>query len=392
MAIDFPNTPTLNQAFTSGGLSWTWDGTKWNMTAVAGGPYVPLSGGTLTGDLILNRDPQVALGAATKNYVDDVIAGDNRIINGDMRIDQRNGGASGTAVGYTVDRWFYTATQAAKGGWQRVANPPSALLGFPYALAFTSTSAYALLSTDYFQFQQRIEADLVSDFAFGTVAAQPVTLSFWAAPSISGNFSGSICNATGDRNYPFSFALNSGAWTKVAVTIPGDTTGNWAMSGNGMGVIVRFDLGSGANFRGPANTWQANNSVGVTGAVSVVGTNGASFSVTGVKLEVGSIATPFNRQSLTKSFADCQRYYQTFPSPIISGYNSATGPIIGGTMMLPAAMRATPTVGLGAPNYSNASALVTGAVDYASVRLNATITATGMGWAAAQPLTLTAEL
>ena len=75
-------------------------------------------------------------------------------------------------------------------------------------------------------------------------------------------------------------------------------------------VLCRFDLGSGANLRGPANAWASGNLYGATGAVNVIGTNGATFYLTGVKLEIGSVATPFNRQSLAKSMADCQRYYQ----------------------------------------------------------------------------------
>jgi hypothetical protein len=75
-------------------------------------------------------------------------------------------------------------------------------------------------------------------------------------------------------------------------------------------VTVHFDLGSGSTFRGPAGAWATSNYIGVTGAVSVVATNGAAFYLTGVKLEIGSTATPYNRQSLAKSLADCQRYYE----------------------------------------------------------------------------------
>ena len=100
---------------------------------------------------------------------------DNRVINGDMRIDQRNNGASGTATGYTVDRWQYGANVASKGIWGRGGPAPTiGSLGFPYFLQFTSSSAYAAAPTDTFTFNQRIEADMVSDFAWGTANAQPV--------------------------------------------------------------------------------------------------------------------------------------------------------------------------------------------------------------------------
>src|SRR5580765_8475245 len=121
---------------------------------------------------------------ATVKTVSNTAIGDNRLINGDMRIDQRNNGASGTASGYTVDRWAFGSNLTTKGNWQRYAGGP-ATLGFPYCLAFNSTSAYSSVSTDYFQFSQTIEADAISDFAWGTVGAQPITLSFLAFSSLT---------------------------------------------------------------------------------------------------------------------------------------------------------------------------------------------------------------
>ena len=234
---------------------------------------------------------------------------DNRIINGDMRIDQRNNGASGTANGYTVDRWQYVGSQASKLTWQRATGP--ATIGFPYALWLTSSSAYTALAADSFFLNQTIEADMVSDLAWGTVSAQSATLSFWVLATVAGAYSGAIVNqpAPPTRCYPFTFSLSAGTWTKVVIPIPGDTAGTWVMSGNAGGVAVKFDLGSGSNFRGAAGAWVNGNLNGVTGAAALVATNGAALGVTGVKLEIGSVATPFNRQSLTKSHADCQRYY-----------------------------------------------------------------------------------
>jgi hypothetical protein len=238
--------------------------------------------------------------------------GDNRIINGDCRIDQRNNGVSGTATQtYTVDRWFYGANQTAKGTWQRNTGPAAlAATGFPYFLQFTSSSAYTPLAGDFFMYYQPIEADMVSDFAFGTANAQPVTVSFWASASVAGTYGGSLKNSTQTRSYPFSFTLAANTWTKITVTIPGDTAGTWVMNGAAVSMFLSFDLGSGANFRAPANAWAAGNYVGVTGSVSVIAVNGASIQVTGVKLEIGSVATPFNRQTMAKSLADCQRYYE----------------------------------------------------------------------------------
>ena len=359
--IDFPASPTNGQVFINGGQSWTWDGVKW----------VP-SGTTVM--------PPLA-------------TGDNRIINGDMRIDQRNQGAGGTAGGYTIDRWNYGASQASKVQWGRIAGP--AVLGFPYCFAFTSSSAYASLAADNFNLNQPIEADFVSDFAWGTPSAQPVTLSFLVFSSLTGTFSGSLCNNGATRSYPFTFPIpTANTWTKIVITIPGDTGGTWLMSGNGVGVYVRFDLGSGTTNRGPANAWATTTSpgyIGVTGAVSVVGTNAASFYLTGVKLEVGSVATPYNRQTLAKSMADCQRYYQQFvyTSAAYAGAGTLTQP--GFTLLT--SMRAAPTAAIiGNVTYTNASALsFTPRGDGQTVNPVLTVTATG-GFAGTATVSFNAEL
>jgi hypothetical protein len=299
--------------------------------------------------------------------------GDNRIINGDMRIDQRNNGVSGTASGYTLDRWQYAGAQASKGTWGR--NSATGLAGFPYALFFTSSSAYASLTGDYFQFLQTIEADMVSDFAWGTASAQPVTLSFWAFSSLTGTFSGSIRNAANTRSYPFTYSIPAASvWTRIIIVIPGDIGGTWVMSGNAGSVGLTFDLGSGTTYRGSANAWASANYIGVTGSVSIVGTNAANFLVTGVKLETGSVATPYNRQSLTKSMADCQRYYNT-GSLVTGGYGLAGGAVYCG-YPLKVTMRASPIV-------TNSPQTATNCGTF-------TLTASATAYGAPQDLTFTA--
>jgi hypothetical protein len=305
---------------------------------------------------------QVGGGYATIAYVNSLpTIGDNRIINGDMRIDQRNGGASGTAINaYTADRWKFWAVAASKGSWRQT--PGATVPGFPYCLGFTSSSAYALVAGDYFLFGQFIEAEMISDFAFGTANAQPITLSFWAYSSLGGTFGGTITNSAQNRSYPFSYALVAATWTKVVITIPGDTTGTWSLTGVGSGLALYFAFGVGTTYSAPsANSWQAGTYFAPTGSVSVVGTNGATFYVTGVKLEVGSVATPYNRQSLAKSMADCQRYFQKLGGSIVAdillqGNATAAGANGPGSSIGYAPMRAAPTgVIVGTFTLTNAS-------------------------------------
>ena len=279
------------------------------------------------------------------------------IINGDMGSDQRNNGAAGlnttTALtGYTIDRWRVFGSIAAKLNWGRNLGSPGAFApGFPYCLGVSSGSAFSLATSDFFILNQALEADMISDFAWGTVNAQPVTLSFWAIGSVTGTYSGSITNAAATRSYPFSYSLVATVWTKVVVTIPGDTAGTWVMSGNASSVVVGFDLGAGTTFRGPANAWAATNYVGVTGSVNIASTNSAYFYVTGVKLEIGSVATPFNRQSLAKSMADCQRYFQVGQMGFQSYVAGAAG--VYASQPYPVQMRASPTIVITANNCLN---------------------------------------
>ena len=378
-----------------GGQLYTWvnDGSssQWVIAVnqnLAGGVWLPLTGGALSGAI---SGPM----ATFDNLSAPQAIGDNRIINGDMRIDQRNNGASGTAIGYTVDRWMYQNTQAGKITWSRntISAASAGLIGFPYALYFNTTTAFTPTSTDNFFFQQPIEAEFVSDLCFGSANASPVTLSFWVIGA-GGTYSGALCNASSGptRCYPFTFPV-TGTWAKIVVTIPGDTSGTWPVTGAGVGMSLRFDLGSGSNYRATAGAWASGNYVGATGAAGIVATNAASFYLTGVKLEIGSVATPYNRQSLAKSLADCQRYYQQWTQCMMTGYSpGAAANVPSSNFTFPVVMRTTPTAGLGVPLYSNASNLAVNDTHADTVRLQFSITGAGGAYAIALPLTLSAEL
>jgi hypothetical protein len=117
-------------------------------------------------------------------------------------------------------------------------------------------------------------------------------------------------NSSASYSYPFSFTINSAnTWEQKTISIAGSTAGTWATD-NGVGIELRINLGSGSTFGGTANTWANANYVAPTGATSVVGTNGATFYITGVQLEKGATATPFENRLYGTELALCQRYYE----------------------------------------------------------------------------------
>ena len=241
----------------------------------------------------------------------------NRIINGAMMIDQRNAGASvNNAAGalYTLDRWSSTGFQASKFSIQQT---PSATesgfatrvnAGFTNYLACTSSSAYSVPAGEFFTVNQAIEGYNVADLAFGTSNAKTVTLSFWVRSSLTGTFGGSLNNSGASRSYPFTYTISAAnTWEQKSITVAGDTSGTW-LTTNGVGLNVHFGLGVGSTFSGSAGAWASADYRSATGATSVVGTNGATFYITGVQLEKGSTATSFDYRPYGTELALCQRY------------------------------------------------------------------------------------
>ena len=235
----------------------------------------------------------------------------NRIINGAMVIDQRNAGASGTAGGYTVDRWAYVNSQASKGTWQKNAGSVTPPSDFKNYLGFTSSSAYSIAAGDYFTLRQSIEGFNTSDLGFGAAGASTISFSFWVRSSLTGTFGVVVSSGNASRGYPATYTISAAnTWEYKTITIVGDTSGTWVGATNGTGMVVDFGLGVGSTYSASANTWGSGNILGATGATSVVGTSGATFYITGVQLEKGSTATSFDFRSIGTELALCQRYFE----------------------------------------------------------------------------------
>ena len=249
----------------------------------------------------------------------------NRIINGAMVIDQRNAGASVTPTDgqYTVDRWQYSLSQTSKLTAQQSS---TAATGFIKSLLTTSSSAYSVVAADYFMINQRVEGLNVFDLGWGAAGAAAVTLSFWVRSSLTGTFGGAINNAANDRSYPFTYTISvANTYEYKTITIAGDTGGTW-LTTNGVGMTIRFGLGVGSTYSGTAGAWAAAGYFSATGATSVVGTNGATFYITGVQLEKGSTATSFDYRPYGTELVLCQRYFEkSYDQGTAPATNTTTG-------------------------------------------------------------------
>jgi hypothetical protein len=268
----------------------------------------------------------------------------NRIINGAMVVDQRNAGASvtPTATAYTLDRWQALISTASKMTVQQTA---STLASFTYSLGVSVASATTASAAEYFSLRHLIEGYNVADLGYGTADAKTVTLSFWVKSSVTGTYAGKLGNSANNRSYVFTYSISSAnTWEYKTITIVGDTTGTW-LTTNGTGIDIRFDLGSGSNYRtATTGSWIAGDYWSTSSQANWIGTSGATFYITGVQLEQNTTATPFERRLYGQELNNCFRYYYKYPgSPNIHGMLYASAKYIG-TVFFPITMRTTPTI------------------------------------------------
>jgi hypothetical protein len=268
----------------------------------------------------------------------------NRIINGAMVINQR--ATSVTASAFTVDRFEYVASQSSKA---TISQDTSVYpTGFNASLKALSSSAYTVGASEVFMVRQSIEGFNSADLGWGTANAKTVTLSFWVYSSLTGTFGGAIENNDGNRCYVFSYSIPvANTWTQITATIAGDTTGTWIGATNGIGLRIAFTFGAGSTVSGTAGSWGSTRYFSATGATSVVGTNGATFYITGVQLEKGSTATSFDYRPYGTELALCQRYYFRAVSgdqQVITNGFYFTSTDVRGVINFPCTMRTSPSL------------------------------------------------
>jgi hypothetical protein len=268
-----------------------------------------LVGGASNGHLVLSRDNIISATNA--------IGMKNRIINGEMRIDQRNRGASVTVpnatISYGVDR-FYVYDNAAAAFSIGQCNINYAVKGFQYAHRNTVTAGSTSFTTTTYTsiIEHLIENQFCSDLKWGTSEAQPVTVSFWMYANVSAPFYLCIRNANiSTRSFISPINTVANTWQRYVVTAPGETSGSWASAVNAATISLGIYTAVGTTYQtGASNTWLSANILGLTGSTTgYIGTTGNVALVTGLQFERGTIATPFEFRTYSQELLMCQRYY-----------------------------------------------------------------------------------
>ena len=239
----------------------------------------------------------------------------NVIINGAMQVAQRGTSTAGITASayYTADR-FATANTTLGTWTQSIEADAPTGSGFRNSLKMLCTTADASpAAADGLRIDQNIEGQNLQQFLKGTSSAKPFSVSFWVKANVTGTYIVWLFDEDNSRQVSASYTISASAtWEKKTITFPADTTGAFN-NDNGRSLYLSFWLGAGSNFTSGtlATTWAS-----YTAANAAVGqTNlGAATSnywqITGVQLEAGSVATPFEFEDFGTTLAKCQRYYQ----------------------------------------------------------------------------------
>ena len=279
----------------------------------------------------------------------------NRIINGDMAIDQRASATtqvtlnSSTTGAYSVDRWLGGNIGT---GVYTMGKSSTAPTGFTSSLAVTCTTADTTIAAgDLYVALQRIEGNNLNDLSFGTASAKSITISFWVQTSLQGTYCIGLSNTDSSRTYVEEYTIASGevnTWVKKTITVSGDTSGTWTFS-TGVGMSLRFTLAAGSTFQSTAGSWQSANYMATSNQVNWMSSNTSrTFYVTGVQLEAGSVATEFEKRPEHLELQLCRRYYSRYSNSTTDIYFG--GGVIASTSVAycyikyPQRLRASPTV------------------------------------------------
>lgn len=291
--------------------------------------------------------------------------GRNRIINGDMQIDQANAGSTVTvntaSVFYSVDQFWGTGIAAA-GVYTLLRDTTSPPTGFERFIRATCTTADASLAAgDRYYITNNLEGYNVRDLLWGSANAKTVTLSFWVRSSLTGTYSGAFRNSANNRSYAWEYTINAAnTWEKKTITVAGDQSGTWVID-NGIGIRISWALALGSDYDIAPGAWGSTaDAIGSTNQVNFMSSSTTrTWDIAGVQFEVGSVATPFEYVPWRINLANCQRYYEisysydTKPgTATASGSHAGPGAITNtstvryGPVYYKVSKRATPTVSI----------------------------------------------
>ena len=274
----------------------------------------------------------------------------NLIMNGAMQVAQRATSVTSVSTeGYkTVDRFKWTMdTTSSVYTLSQSTDVPSGQ-GFANSFKAETTTADATLDANcQIRFEQRFEGQDVQQLAKGTSNAKSVTLSFWVKAFQTGTYILNLQDTDNSRLIAATYTVNSSAtWEYKTVTFAGDTTGAFT-NDNNISLVVHWYLSAGSNYTSGtlASAWEslttANRAVSQT--VDIADSTSNYWQITGVQLEVGKVATPFEHRSYGEELALCQRYFQTLANgELVGSKNTPTRMRITGKLVTE--MRAQPTV------------------------------------------------
>jgi len=276
----------------------------------------------------------------------------NMVINGDMRISQRGTSFTpATEFGYTLDRWITFLSQTGSFNvTQETTSPPD---GFTHYLRVTSTAATSSI-TGRNLLCQMVEGFNLAPTKWGFSDAKPCKISFWVRSSLSGKHGFTINDTSQRPCFGKGYYINqANTWEYKEIFVPPATFGDFSLNTNGRGCWLFWDMGSASSADVPVEgIWNDTQSgYGVSGTVDIIATNGATFDITGVQLEVGKNATEFEHRSYGEELALCQRYYvaigpqgkTNYVNEIGVGYCESST-VARGYVQFPTTMRTNPTV------------------------------------------------
>jgi hypothetical protein len=388
-------------------VSWTLNGTEESLcitsdAKVGVGIANPQRALEIAGDLVVSGT--ISGGAGMGSFR-------NRIINGDMRVDQRGTATTPiTGGGSSIDMWGMT-TFGIAGGFTQGRVAVTDLPGYNYALRIT-IGASTLAGSGAYRLRHAIEGYNIADLYWGTSQGVPVTVSFWIKTSAPGvytyyignrNPDGAISSTTAQYITPFT-VYNANAWEYKTLTIPPPPNGTTWTSTNDIGLNSCFIFYENTSSKQTSvSGWYTNSTVDwIISPVNIFQIPNTTWNVTGVQLEKGTLASPFEFRNYAQELALCQRYYQKSYNDTVKagtvtdvGKQGALGDwsynMLVFNVDFPVKMRATPVVTVYSPQTGTAGQYSAGTGDFATatpvagqgsfyVLNSASVPAPGVAW------------